>query len=60
MWDFAFSGQALTAELLAEAEKGYTFAILAKPVHPSILLETAVKVLGANQGHYTKRQKSYA
>ena len=41
-----FSGQALTADLLAEAEKrGYTFTILAKPIHPSELLDTAVKVL---------------
>jgi DNA-binding response OmpR family regulator len=33
-----FSGQALTSDLLAEAEKkGYTFAILAKPIHPDLL-----------------------
>jgi CheY-like chemotaxis protein len=45
-----FSGQALTADLLAEAKKkGYTFAILAKPVHPSLLLEAAVKVLTAEK-----------
>jgi DNA-binding NtrC family response regulator len=43
-----FSGQALTTDLLAEAEKkGYTFTILAKPVHPSLLLDTVVKVLAA-------------
>jgi DNA-binding NtrC family response regulator len=43
-----FSGQALTADLLAEAEKkGYTFTILAKPVHPSLLLDTVVRVLAA-------------
>jgi DNA-binding NtrC family response regulator len=41
-----FSGQSLTVDLLSEAEKkGYTFAILAKPVHPSLLLEAAVKAL---------------
>jgi DNA-binding NtrC family response regulator len=49
-----FSGQALTADLLAEAEKkGYTFAILAKPVHPSLLLEAAVKVLTADKENRT-------
>lgn len=41
-----FSGNALTEDLLAEAEKkGYTFTILAKPLHPSMLLDTAAKVL---------------
>lgn len=45
-----FSGQTLTADLLTEAEKqGYTFAILAKPVHPSLLLEAAAKVLTSNR-----------
>jgi CheY-like chemotaxis protein len=45
-----FSGQALTEELLAEAgKKGYTFAILAKPLHPSLLLEAVVKVLTAEK-----------
>jgi hypothetical protein len=45
-----FSGQALTNDLLAEAEKkGYTFAILAKPLHPSSLLDKALKVLTGNK-----------
>jgi CheY-like chemotaxis protein len=35
-----FSGQASTADLLAEARrKGYTFHLLSKPVHPSDLLK---------------------
>lgn len=34
-----FSGQAATADLLAEArEKGYDFDLLSKPVHPADLL----------------------
>jgi CheY-like chemotaxis protein len=34
-----FSGQAATADLLAEAKsKGHNFDILAKPVHPADLL----------------------
>jgi CheY-like chemotaxis protein len=41
-----FSGQALTSDLLAEAEKkGYTFAIVAKPIHPAMLLDRASKIL---------------
>ncbi|MFL6304298.1 MAG: hypothetical protein ACJ72H_12225 [Candidatus Sulfotelmatobacter sp.] len=45
-----FSGRTLTADLLAEAEKeGYTFSILAKPVHPSLLLEAAVKARTADK-----------
>lgn len=35
-----FSGQAATADLLQRAEAdGYNFEILAKPVHPRVLLE---------------------
>jgi hypothetical protein len=46
MSDVALFRQILTQDLLAEAEKqGYTFTILAKPVHPSLLLEAAVKAL---------------
>jgi hypothetical protein len=49
-----FSGQTLTQDLLAEAEQqGYTFSILAKPVHPSLLLEAAVKLLTADKEKQT-------
>lgn len=49
-----FSDQTLTQDLLAEAEKeGYTFSILAKPVHPSLLLEAAVKVLTGDKEKQT-------
>ena len=35
-----FSGQAQTANLLAEAEKnGYRFELLQKPVHPQVILQ---------------------
>ena len=38
-----FSGQAATADLLQRAEAdGYHFEILAKPVHPRVLLERLV------------------
>jgi len=44
------SGQSLTADLLAEAEtKGYKFEILAKPVHPTEILERALNLLVDNQ-----------
>jgi len=46
-----FSGQSLTADLLAEAAtRGYAFEILAKPVHPTVMLETALNLLVANRG----------
>ena len=49
-----FSGESLTADLLAQAEKnGYTFSILAKPVHPSFLLESVIKMLSADKGKNT-------
>jgi hypothetical protein len=49
-----FSGQALTNDLLAEAEKkGYTFAILAKPIHPVLLLDKALEVLAGNNDKTT-------
>jgi DNA-binding NtrC family response regulator len=55
-----FSGQALTAELLAEAaKKGYTFAILAKPVHPNVILETALNLLVANQSKQTEASQGH-
>lgn len=45
-----FSGQALTSDLLAEAEKkGYTFAIVAKPIHPAMLLDRASEILTGNE-----------
>ena len=45
-----FSGQAVTVDLLAEAvKKGYKFEILAKPTHPTVMLETALNLLAANQ-----------
>ena len=45
-----FSGQHLTVDLLADAVKrGYKFDILAKPTHPTEVLETALNLLTANQ-----------
>jgi CheY-like chemotaxis protein len=42
-----FSGQAATADLLELAIKsGHRFEVLAKPVHPSELLEIAGRLLG--------------
>jgi CheY-like chemotaxis protein len=42
-----FSGQAATADLLELATKsGHTFEVLAKPVHPSELLEMARRLIG--------------
>ena len=44
-----FSGHADTADLLATASaNGHPFDILPKPVHPSILLEKAAKLLSAS------------
>ena len=50
---FLFSGQAQTANLLADAEElGYRFELLQKPVHPEVLLQrlseyvTSLKELG--------------
>jgi len=35
-----FSGQAATVEILSRArERGYTFELLPKPIHPTLLLE---------------------
>jgi DNA-binding NtrC family response regulator len=45
-----FSGQAVTVDLIAEAaKKGYKFEILAKPTHPTVMLETALNLLAGNQ-----------
>jgi len=41
-----FSGNSNTGELLEQAaRKGHTFEILAKPVHPELMLETASQLL---------------
>ena len=45
-----FSGDTRTADLLADAAtKGYAFDILAKPVHPTVILEIAEKLLAPSQ-----------
>lgn len=45
-----FSGDTRTADLLADAAtKGYAFDILAKPVHPTVILEAAEKLLALSQ-----------
>jgi CheY-like chemotaxis protein len=42
-----FSGQAATTDLLEQAKKsGHTFDVVAKPVHPTELLELAGQLLG--------------
>lgn len=45
-----FSGHANTALLLEEAgRKGHQFEVLAKPVHPTVMLERATALLGATE-----------
>ncbi|HXS77992.1 MAG TPA: response regulator [Terracidiphilus sp.] len=45
-----FSGHANTAMLLEEAgRKGYQFEVLAKPVHPNLMLERASALLAASE-----------
>jgi CheY-like chemotaxis protein len=45
-----FSGHANTAMLLEEAgRKGHQFEVLAKPVHPNLMLERASALLGASE-----------
>jgi DNA-binding response OmpR family regulator len=45
-----FSGDTRTTELMAEAaQKGCNFEILAKPVHPTVMLEAAIKMLVADE-----------
>jgi len=45
-----FSGHANTALLLEEAgRKGHQFEVLAKPVHPNVMLERASALLGASE-----------
>ena len=41
-----FSGNANTGQLLEQAaKKGYSFDVLAKPIHPDIMLEAATSML---------------
>jgi CheY-like chemotaxis protein len=50
-----FSGQAITTDLLADAAtKGHTFEILAKPVHPTVMLDTALQRLTAAKAKDTR------
>jgi CheY-like chemotaxis protein len=43
-----FSGQASTGDMLQEAkERGYTFELLAKPVHPEVLLQKVRDIINA-------------
>jgi len=45
-----FSGHANTAMLLEEAgKKGHQFEVLAKPVHPTLMLERASALLGSGE-----------
>jgi DNA-binding NtrC family response regulator len=45
-----FSGHANTAMLLEEAgRKGHQFEVLAKPVHPTLMLERASALLGSTE-----------
>jgi CheY-like chemotaxis protein len=45
-----FSGHANTGMLLEEAgRKGHQFEVLAKPVHPSVMLERASALLGSSE-----------
>lgn len=49
------SGDEITSDLLDEAaKKGYKFDILAKPVHPTVVLESALNLLAANQSKPTE------
>lgn len=44
-----FSGNASTGDLLTDAaNKGYTFDILAKPVHPTVILEKTAELLASS------------
>jgi DNA-binding response OmpR family regulator len=46
-----FSGQAATAQMLEDAEgQGHRFDLLAKPVHPSVLLERVKQLIGTAVG----------
>ena len=44
-----FSGQASTADLLSKAQdNGYTFSVLAKPIHPTDLLAEVSSLMGGD------------
>lgn len=44
-----FSGQACTADLLSKAhDNGYTFSVLAKPIHPTDLLAEISSLMGGD------------
>lgn len=46
-----FSGETRTAEILEQTEKeGYKFEVMAKPVHPEILLEKTAEALACIRG----------
>jgi CheY-like chemotaxis protein len=50
-----FSGQSITTDLLADAAaKGRIFDILAKPVHPTVMLDTALQMLTAAKAKETR------
>jgi DNA-binding NtrC family response regulator len=44
-----FSGQSVTVDLLGRSCDKGKFAILAKPTHPTVMLETALNLLAVNQ-----------
>jgi DNA-binding NtrC family response regulator len=47
-----FSGQTATADLLIESRaRGHKFEILAKPVHPQVILNTALRMLTADKSN---------
>jgi DNA-binding NtrC family response regulator len=51
-----FSGRPETADLMEEAKKqGHYFNLLAKPVHPTVLLGVASSILGNAEGESTPR-----
>ena len=51
-----FSGQAATAQMLADAQsRGHQFELLAKPLHPSLLLERVGQLIGRPVASDTKR-----
>lgn len=51
-----FSGQAATADILEQARaQGYEFPLLAKPVHPEVLLEKVRSMVGPSESALEKR-----
>lgn len=50
-----FSGQAATADLLERAEAdGYRFEILAKPIHPKVLLDYLARLKSTSQAFWSE------